>query len=134
MISPGCFYCSNSRGNFEMTADVSVINNINNTSCIWAKSSVWRFVKAAFIENLKSYRSVNTTSTSYSRKLERSFAEIFYFWKSFELAVINVYCTNTMKSVPVVPRSAFLMKVVESISISFKRFLLEICLTAPFWY
>ena len=76
MLSPGCFYCSNSRGNFEMTVDVSVINNINNISCIWATSSVWRFVKAAFIENLKSYRSVTTTSTSYSRKLERSFAEI----------------------------------------------------------
>ena len=29
MISPGCFNCSNSRDNFEMTVDVWVINNFN---------------------------------------------------------------------------------------------------------
>ena len=70
MISPGCFYCSNSRGNFEMTVDVLVINNFN-----FLYMSLRHFQSAAFIENSKSSRSVTKTSTSYSRKPERSFAE-----------------------------------------------------------
>ena len=49
---------------------------IISISCIWVEYSIWGFLSAAFIENLKSYRSGTTTSTSHSRKLERSYAEI----------------------------------------------------------
>ena len=70
-ISPGWFFCLSFQGNvgtFRLP--------INSISCIWIESSVRCFLSAAFTENLKSYRSGTTTSTSHSRKLERSFAEI----------------------------------------------------------
>ena len=76
-VSPGWFYCSNSWGNFDCglwlwTFRLSIISIF----CIKAESYVRRFLSAAFIENSKSYWSVTTTSTSYSREFERSFAEI----------------------------------------------------------
>ena len=63
-FSPGCFYHSNTQGNFG-TFQLSII------SISWIC-----FLSAPLIENSKPYRSGITTSTSHSRKLESSFAEI----------------------------------------------------------
>ena len=49
--------------------------SIISISCTLAESSIWCFLSVAFIENSKSYQLVTTTSTSYSRKPERSVAE-----------------------------------------------------------
>ena len=96
--------------------------SIISISCIWAESSGRRFLSAALIKNSKLYQSVTTTSTSLQPALhikkaweELSRNLISYIRKSFELAVINIYCNIAMKSVPVAPRSGFPIKMVASI-------------------
>ena len=79
-MPPGWFYCSNFQGNFKTTLELFGYGL--SISCIWNESSARRFLSAAFIENSKSYRSGIKNSTSYSRKLEESFAEIS--WDTFE--------------------------------------------------
>ena len=55
-----------------MVVAVSVINNFN---FLYMSCPAFPISKQLFVENSKSYRSVTTTSTAYSRKLETSFAE-----------------------------------------------------------
>ena len=113
MISPGCFYCSSSRGNFEMTMDVSVTYNFNFLYMSWVfspaisiSSFYWKF-KIISISNYNQYFIFKKAW----EELCRNF--INYIWKSFELAVINIYCNIAMKSVPDEPRSGFPTKMVS---------------------
>ena len=105
MISLGCFYCSNSWRNFEMTLDVSVINNFNFLYMSWVfclafsiNSFYWRF-KIISISNYNQHFIFKKAWEEFCRNFIR------YIWKSFELAVINIYCNIGMKWVPVAPRS-----------------------------
>ena len=104
-------------------------------SCIWVESSARCFLSPPLIENSKPYQSEITTSISHSRKLERSFAEISWaiFEKSFELVVINIlqYCYEINSSCTLIRISHKDCREYLSISISFNRLLLAVCLTAP---
>ena len=115
MISLGWFYCSNSWGSFEMTLDVSVINNFNFLYMSWVfcpafsmSSFYWKF-KIISINNYNQHFIFKKTWEDFCRNF------ITYIWNFFELAEINIYRNISMKSVPVAPRSGFLIKMIVSI-------------------
>ena len=116
MIWPCCFYCSNSRGNFEMTVDVSVINNFSFLYMSWVFSPAFPiscFYLKFKIISISNYYNQHFIFEKTREQFRRNF--INYIRKSFKLAVINIYCNIAMKSVPVAPRTGFPRKMVASI-------------------
>ena len=84
-----------------------VINNFSFLYMSWVfrpasciSSFYWKF-KIISISNYNQHFIFKKTWEEFCRNF------ISYIWKSFELAVINMYCNIAMKSVPVAPRSEF---------------------------
>ena len=89
--------------------------SIISISCIWAESSA--FSTCSFYWKFKIVSICNYNHHFIFKKAWEEFCRNFisYIWKSFELALINMYCNIAMKSVPAAPRSRFPIKMVECI-------------------
>ena len=94
--------------------------SIISVSCIWVCMS-WVFCQAvSFSSFYWKFKMIFISICNHHFIFKRVWDEfcrnfISYTWISFGFAVINIYCNIAMKSVPVVPRSEFRIKMVASI-------------------